>query len=69
MAYRALYRQWRPKDFSHVVGQKAIIEMDGKKCCPAESEYCGGYGKIYMFGMMVRIQILSMKWRNFTSIW
>ena len=26
MAYRALYRQWRPKDFSHVVGQRAIIE-------------------------------------------
>lgn len=26
MAYQALYRQWRPKDFSHVVGQKAIIE-------------------------------------------
>ena len=25
MAYRALYRQWRPKDFSHMVGQKAII--------------------------------------------
>ena len=26
MAYRALYREWRPKDFSHVVGQKAVIE-------------------------------------------
>ncbi len=26
MAYYALYRQWRPKDFSHVVGQRAIIE-------------------------------------------
>ena len=26
MAYRALYRQWRPKDFSHVVGQKPIID-------------------------------------------
>ena len=26
MAYRALYRQWRPKDFSHVVGQKAIMD-------------------------------------------
>ena len=25
MAYRALYREWRPKDFSHVVGQNAII--------------------------------------------
>ena len=25
MAYRALYREWRPKDFSHVVGQAAII--------------------------------------------
>lgn len=26
MAYQALYREWRPKDFSHVVGQKAIME-------------------------------------------
>ena len=26
MAYRALYRQWRPADFSHVVGQKAVID-------------------------------------------
>ena len=26
MPYRALYRQWRPKDFSHVVGQRAIID-------------------------------------------
>ncbi len=26
MPYRALYRQWRPKDFSHMVGQKAIVE-------------------------------------------
>ena len=26
MAYRALYREWRPRDFSHMVGQKAIIE-------------------------------------------
>ena len=26
MAYRALYREWRPKDFSHVVGQKAIMD-------------------------------------------
>ena len=26
MAYRALYRQWRPKDFSHVVGQKPIMD-------------------------------------------
>lgn len=26
MAYRALYREWRPKDFSHVVGQSAIID-------------------------------------------
>ena len=26
MAYRALYREWRPKDFSHVVGQNAIME-------------------------------------------
>lgn len=26
MAYRALYREWRPKDFSHVVGQSAIMD-------------------------------------------
>ena len=26
MAYQALYREWRPKDFSHVVGQKAIMD-------------------------------------------
>ena len=26
MPYFALYRQWRPKDFSHVVGQRPIIE-------------------------------------------
>lgn len=26
MAYRALYREWRPRDFSHMVGQNAIIE-------------------------------------------
>ena len=26
MAYRALYREWRPKDFSHMVGQNAIID-------------------------------------------
>ena len=26
MAYRALYREWRPKDFSHVVGQNTVIE-------------------------------------------
>ena len=26
MPYRALYRQWRPKDFSHVVGQRAVID-------------------------------------------
>ena len=25
MAYQALYREWRPRDFSHVVGQNAII--------------------------------------------
>ena len=25
MAYRALYRQWRPQDFSHVVGQESVI--------------------------------------------
>lgn len=26
MAYRALYREWRPRNFSQMVGQKAIIE-------------------------------------------
>ena len=26
MAYQALYRQWRPHDFSHMVGQEAIVE-------------------------------------------
>ena len=26
MAYRALYRQWRPRNFSQMVGQKAIVE-------------------------------------------
>ena len=26
MPYRALYREWRPQDFSHMVGQKTIIE-------------------------------------------
>ena len=26
MAYQALYRQWRPKDFSHMVGQEEIME-------------------------------------------
>ena len=26
MPYQALYRQWRPKDFSHMVGQEAIVE-------------------------------------------
>ena len=31
--------------------QKAWVEIDGKRCVPAESEYCGGYGKTYMFGV------------------
>lgn len=31
--------------------QKAMIEVDGERRCPAESEYCGGYGKSYMFGI------------------
>ncbi len=30
--------------------QKAVIEIDGERCCPAEAEYCGGYGKTYLFG-------------------
>lgn len=31
--------------------QKAIVEVDGVRSCPAESEYCGGYGKNYYFGI------------------
>ena len=31
--------------------QKAMLQIDGKMCRPAESEYCGGYGKTYMFGV------------------
>lgn len=31
--------------------QKASVEVDGVRCCPAESEYCGGYGKNYFFGV------------------
>lgn len=26
MAYQALYRQWRPKDFSHMVAQEAVVD-------------------------------------------
>lgn len=26
MAYQALYRQWRPKDFSHMVSQEAVVD-------------------------------------------
>ena len=31
--------------------QKAFVEVDGKRAVPAEAEYCGGYGKNYMFGV------------------
>ena len=31
--------------------QKAFVEIDGKRCVPAEAEYCGGYGKTYLFGV------------------
>jgi len=31
--------------------QKAQVEIDGVKYCPAESEYAGGYGKNYFFGI------------------
>ncbi len=31
--------------------QKAMVQIDGKPCIPAEAEYCGGYGKTYMFGV------------------
>ncbi len=31
--------------------QKAAVEVDGKRCIPAESEYCGGYGKTYLFAV------------------
>ena len=34
-----------------LLSQKDIIEVDGEKLCPSESEYCGGYGKTYMFGI------------------
>lgn len=30
--------------------QKAMIEIDGTRYHAAESEYCGGYGKNYLFG-------------------
>ncbi len=36
--------------YNALLSQKAFIEIDGKRCVPAESEYCGGYGKTYMFG-------------------
>ena len=35
MAYRALYREWRPKNFTQMVGQKAIIETLQKFSCNA----------------------------------
>ncbi|MCR4771091.1 MAG: prolyl oligopeptidase family serine peptidase [Oscillospiraceae bacterium] len=31
--------------------QKALAEINGERARPAESEYCGGYGKNYMFGV------------------
>ena len=31
--------------------QKSRVEVDGEAACPAESEYCGGYGKNYFFGV------------------
>ena len=34
-----------------LLSQKAFVEIDGRRCVPAESEYCGGYGKTYMFGV------------------
>ena len=48
MAYRALYREWRPKDFSHVVGQDAIIatlrnQVIGKRIAHAYL-FCGSRG-------------------------
>ena len=48
MAYRALYREWRPKDFSHVVGQNAIIDtlrnqVTGKRIAHAYL-FCGSRG-------------------------
>ena len=48
MAYRALYREWRPKDFSHVVGQNAIIDtlrnqVVGKRIAHAYL-FCGSRG-------------------------
>ena len=37
--------------YNALLSQKAFIEIDGERCVPAESEYCGGYGKTYMFGV------------------
>lgn len=34
-----------------LLSQKSVIEIDGQRCCLAEGEYCGGYGKTYMFGV------------------
>lgn len=36
---------------SALFSQKAFVEVEGKRCVPAESEYCGGYGKTYFFGV------------------
>lgn len=35
---------------SSLYSQKAYVEVNGERRCLAESEYCGGYGKTYMFG-------------------
>ncbi|MBQ6603651.1 MAG: alpha/beta hydrolase [Eubacterium sp.] len=36
--------------FNALFCEKAFVEVDGKRCVFAEAEYCGGYGKTYMFG-------------------
>ena len=48
MPYRALYRQWRPKDFSHVVGQRAVIDTLRKQVVTGRIAhaylFCGSRG-------------------------
>jgi len=37
--------------FRALLSPKERISVNGTECCPAESEYCGGYGKTYFFGI------------------
>jgi len=48
MAYQALYRQWRPQDFSHMVGQESIMvtlrhQVETKRIAHAYL-FCGSRG-------------------------